>query len=76
MSREFTKRMMELVEEEMFDKDILIQDLLSFLSENDVENFVRRNDFFGFEDLGFRSSWSESENDEDRWQEETREASA
>ena len=76
MSREFTKRMMELVEEGMFDKHILIQDLLCFLSEDDVEKFVRRNDFFGFEDLGFHSSWSEPENDEDRWQEETREASA
>ena len=75
MSREFTKRMMELNEEGMFDKDILIQDLLGFLSEDDVENFVRRNDFFGFEDLGFISSFSE--NDEElRWQEETREASA
>ena len=73
MAREYTKRMMELTEEGIFDKDILIQDLLGFLSEDDVEEFVRRNDFFGFEDLGFRSS---SENDEDRWQEETREASA
>jgi len=55
--------MLELVEEGMFDKDILILDLLNFLTEDEVKCFVKRNDFFGFEHLGFTSSWLESEDD-------------
>ena len=63
MSREFTRRMLELKDEGYFDKDMLIQDLLTYLSEAEVKDFVRRNDFFGFEDLGFTSSWLEKDDD-------------
>jgi hypothetical protein len=63
--RDFTRRMLELNDEGMFDKDMLIQDLLTYLSEDEVKDFVRRSDFFGFEDLGFRSSCSEPEDEED-----------
>ena len=63
MSREFTRRMLELKDEGYFDKDMLIQDLLTYLSEAEVKDFVRRNDFFGFEDLGFTSSWLERDDD-------------
>ena len=61
MAREFTSRMLELLDEGMFNKDDLIHDLLNYLSENEVKDFVRRSDFIGFEDLGFRSSWSDEE---------------
>lgn len=57
MAREFTSRMLELLNEGTFNKDDLIHDLLNYLSENEVKDFVRRQDFYGFEDLGFRSSW-------------------
>ena len=63
MSREFTRRLLELKDEGMFDKDYLIQDLLGYLSEDEVKDFVRRNDFFGFEDLGFTCSWLERDDD-------------
>ena len=63
MAREFTRRMLELKDEGYFDKDILIQDLLGYLTEDEVKDFVRRNDFFGFEDLGFTSSWLEKDDD-------------
>ena len=69
MAREFTTRMLELNDEGMFDKDVLIQDLLSFLSENEVKAFVKASDFIGFEDLGFTSSHDDDEEEEDgRWQ--------
>ena len=61
MARDFSRRMMELNEEGMFNKDYLIQDLLEYLSEDEVRDFVRRMDFIGFEDLGFKSSWSEED---------------
>jgi len=63
MAREFTNRMIDLLEEGMFDKDNLIFDLLNFLSEDEVKCFVKRNDFFGFEHLGFTSSWLEQDDD-------------
>ena len=63
MAREFTTRMLEMLDEGMFNKDDLIHDLLNYLSEDEVKDFVRRNDFVGFEDLGFRSSWLEHDDD-------------
>jgi hypothetical protein len=63
MAREFTRRLLELNDEGYFDKDHLIQDLLGYLSEDEVKDFVKRNDFFGFEDLGFTSSWLEKDDD-------------
>lgn len=61
MTREYTSRMLELLEEGMFDKDALILDLLNYLSESEVKNFVKRNDFYGFRDLGFVSSHEEED---------------
>jgi hypothetical protein len=56
MAREFTTRMHELLDEGMFNKDMLIFDLLEYLTEDEVKDFVRRNDYYGFKDLGFTSS--------------------
>jgi hypothetical protein len=56
MAREFTTRMHELLDEGMFNKDMLIYDLLEYLTEDEVKDFVRRNDYYGFKDLGFTSS--------------------
>ena len=61
MVREFTSRMIDLNDEGYFDKDLLIRDLLSWMSEGDVKQFVRASDFIGFEDLGFISSMSEED---------------
>jgi len=63
MAREFTVRTLEMLEDGYFDKDTLILNLLNFLSEDEVKCFVKRNDFFGYEDLGFTSSWLESDDD-------------
>ena len=65
MAREFTTRMMELLEEEMFNKDILIQDLLNHMSEQEVKNFVEEQDFIGFKDLGFTSTYEKSDSDDE-----------
>ena len=43
-SRPFTTAMLEAVDEGMLDKDLLIQDLLGWLSEAEVEQFARSND--------------------------------
>ena len=65
MVREFTSRMIDLNDEGYFDKDQLIRDLLNWMPEGDVKQFVRASDFIGFEDLGFVSSMSLEQEEED-----------
>jgi len=43
-SRPYTTALLEAVDEGMMDKDALIQDLLGYLSESEVQDFVRMND--------------------------------
>ena len=45
MSRRYTTELLEMVEQGMVDKDSLIQDLLGWMSEAEVEQFARRNDY-------------------------------
>lgn len=43
-SRKYTSAVLDAVDEGMLNKDALIQDLLGWMSEDDVKEFVRRND--------------------------------
>lgn len=43
-SRKYTCAVLDAVGEGILDKDALIADLLGYLSEAEVEDFVRRND--------------------------------
>ena len=43
-ARPYTTALQESVDAGMFDKDTLINDLLGYLSEAEVEDFVRKND--------------------------------
>ena len=43
-SRRYTCELISLVEDGMLDKDNLIRDLLGYLSESEVQDFVRKND--------------------------------
>lgn len=44
-ARFYTIQLLDLVEEGAVDKDYLIQDLLGYLSEDEVEDFMRMNDY-------------------------------
>jgi hypothetical protein len=44
MARPVTTKLLEMVEEGAFDKDLLIRDLLGWMSEADVKEFAERND--------------------------------
>ena len=50
MAREYTSRLLELVEEGMFDKDLLIEALANWMSENDVRELVQAEGWVGFFD--------------------------
>ena len=44
-SRFYTIQLMEMVDQGMVDKDVLINNLLGWLSEEEVELFMQRNDY-------------------------------
>ena len=44
MTRKYTNAVLDAVDEGMFDKEALIRDLLGYLSEDEVQDFVRSND--------------------------------
>ena len=56
VSRKYTTALLDAVDEGMYDKDLLIQDLLGYLSEAEVEDFVRKNDLM---------PWLETDEEED-----------
>lgn len=55
-SRKYTSALLDAVSEGMLDKDSLIQDLLGWMSEAEVQEFVRRNDLM---------PWLEDDSEED-----------
>jgi len=44
-ARFHTIQLLQMVEDGIVDKDYLISDLLGYLSESDVEAFMRKNDY-------------------------------
>lgn len=44
-SRQVTSAILEGVENGLYDKDALIYNLLNWMSENEVAEFARRNDY-------------------------------
>mgnify|MGYP003352791716 CR=1 FL=1 len=45
MTREYTAKLLEMVECGLVDKDYLIPDLLNWLSESDVKEFAIQNEY-------------------------------
>lgn len=54
-TRRYTCAVLDAVSEGMLNKDELIQDLLGYLSEDEVKDFVRKNDLM---------PWLEDEDEE------------
>lgn len=44
-ARKFTCQLLDMVEQGVIDKDYLIQDLLGWMSEAEVEEFCRASDY-------------------------------
>ena len=63
-SRRYTCELLSLVEDGMIDKDTLIRDLLGYLSESEVADFARRNDYI---------TWLDNDEDEDGQPDEAQE---
>ena len=48
-SRPYTTELLDMVEQGLIDKDSLINDLLGFLSEDEVRQFCRSNDYISYD---------------------------
>lgn len=44
-SRRYTTELLDMVDQGLIDKDSLIQDLLGWMSEEEVKQFARSNDY-------------------------------
>ena len=64
MSREYTNKLLELVEEGMLNKDDVIMACVKYMSEDDVEDMMRCNDFID-EDEDTADEFDEEENNDD-----------
>lgn len=51
MTRIYTNKILKLLDEDLFDKNVLIRDLLNWMSEDDVEEFYNKYDFKEFSEL-------------------------
>lgn len=49
-TREATRKILEMVEEGLLDKDALILSCLNYMSEDEVADMARANDFFEWEE--------------------------
>lgn len=45
MTRQYTNKLLEMIEEGLLDKDTVINAFCSYMSESDVEDMMRINDF-------------------------------
>ena len=45
MSREYTTKLLDLIDEGLIDAESLARDLLGWLSEDEVKEFAERNDY-------------------------------
>lgn len=50
MTRKFTVKFLEGMDEGTIDPKVLAQNLLGYMSERDVERFAQAEDYFSYED--------------------------
>jgi len=67
--RKYTNAVLDAVEEGMFDKDALIADLLGWMSEDDVKEFVQRNDLMPWleDDSEYDEEWDGQPDEAQEW---------
>lgn len=65
MPREYTNKLLEMVEEGVLDKDAVISALVGYMSEREVEDCMRINDFLYEEDEEDDTDDSDDEDEDD-----------
>jgi hypothetical protein len=50
MTREYTNKLLEMVEEGLLDRDTVIMACVKYMSESDVQDMMESNEFVPYED--------------------------
>lgn len=50
MTREYTNKLLEMIEEGLLDKDMVIMACVKYMSEDDVRDMMEANEFLEHED--------------------------
>jgi hypothetical protein len=50
MTREYTNKLLEMVEEGLLDRDTVIMACVKYMSESDVQDMMEANEFVPYED--------------------------
>jgi hypothetical protein len=74
MSRTYTNKLLQLIQDESVDKDAVIQACLDYMSEDDVKDMMMANDFGTVDEVGDvdynefdDDSFDEDDNDHDNY---------
>ncbi len=51
MAREYSNRLYDLFQDDMFNTDQLVLSMIMWMTERDVKEYVIANQYFGFSDL-------------------------
>lgn len=71
MSRKYTNRLLELVEDGSVDKESVIHACLDYMSEDDVKDMMIANDFGSVDEIGhgdysdFNDPYDDNDDDDD-----------
>lgn len=61
MAREITNKLLEMVENEILDRDILINACLKYMSEAEVHDMAELNEFLELSEVDLDDDFNESE---------------
>ena len=70
MSREYTSRLLELIEDGMLDRDTVIMACVKYMSEDDVKDMMESNEFILEEDEDEEdedSEWDGQPTEQEEW---------
>lgn len=67
MSREYTNKLLELVEDGLLDRDTVIMACVKYMSEDDVKDMMEANEFILEEDEDEDSEWDGQPDEMQEW---------
>ena len=67
MSREYTSRLLELIEDGMLDRDTVIMACVKYMSEDDVKDMMEHNEFIDEEDEDEDEEYDGQPTEQEEW---------
>ena len=67
MSREYTSKLLELIEDGMLDRDTVIMACVKYMSEDDVKDMMEHNEFIDEEDEDEDEEYDGQPTEQEEW---------